>query len=162
MSKISQKKSPRINDPNMQNAFNRLYDHINEIVLSVNSNSSDSDSLGDGKKGDIRVIQGSDREVKLEIRVEDGCFESKLFDIDPDIDTSTITDLNVTQSSVAVTANGSVTISNGAAPSNDEIYELAIETNAKITALNSKLKEVIGIINDMNVNGFNIINKRNL
>ena len=45
------------------------------------------------------------------------------------------TNVTVTQSSGAVTADGSVTIANGAAPSNEEIYELAIETVTKLNAL---------------------------
>ena len=47
--KISQKKAPRINNAEMQNALNRIYDHINELVVSVNASSTDAEGVGDGK-----------------------------------------------------------------------------------------------------------------
>ena len=49
-------------------------------------------------------------------------------------------DITVTQSANAVTANGAVTIADGSSPSNDEIYELAIETSSKLNALLAKLR----------------------
>jgi hypothetical protein len=54
-------------------------------------------------------------------------------------------DVTVTQSSNAVTANNAVTIADGSSPSNDEIYELAIETVTKLNSLLAKLRTA-GII----------------
>lgn len=39
----------------------------------------------------------------------------------------TVANTSLTQSSNEVTADGSVTVADGSAPSNDEIYELAVE-----------------------------------
>lgn len=41
-----------------------------------------------------------------------------------------VTGVSLTQTANGVTANGSVTVADGATPSNDEIYELAIEIQA--------------------------------
>jgi hypothetical protein len=49
-------------------------------------------------------------------------------------------DVVVTQSANPVTGNDAVTIADGAAPSNDEIYELAIDTSVKLNALLAKLR----------------------
>jgi len=57
-----------------------------------------------------------------------------------DIPMTAETNVAVTQSAGPVTADGSVTIANGAAPSNDEIYELAVETVTKLNALLTKLR----------------------
>lgn len=57
---------------------------------------------------------------------------------------TTPTPVAVTQSANPVTGNGAVTVADGASPSNDEIYELAIE-------LAESLEALIGLLEDAGV-----------
>tara|TARA_Y100000590_G_C15664924_1_gene994091 strand:+ start:1185 stop:1622 length:438 start_codon:yes stop_codon:yes gene_type:complete len=140
--KISQKKAPRIKDAEMQTALNRIYDHINELVTSVNAASTDAEGVGDGKEGDMRVVKTSGREVKLEIRVDEGWYSSTVVDTDPDV--TKLTD------------------SSGGASTNNTIEEVTDVPTAKngIKELATKLNEVIDIINNMNSSGFKMIDRR--
>lgn len=54
-------------------------------------------------------------------------------------------DVTLTQTSNGITADGSVTVADGTSPSNDEIYELAVELHAKLNAVLAKLR-LAGII----------------
>ena len=56
-----------------------------------------------------------------------------------------VADIVVTQSSNAITGNDAVTIADGSAPSNDEIYELAIDTVTKLNTVLARLRSA-GII----------------
>lgn len=154
MPEISQKKAPRIKDADLQTALNRIYDHINELVVSVNSSSSDADSVGDGKEGDMRVIKGSDKNVGIELRVDEGWYGSKIFDTDPDI-----TKLTEGTGVAAVTA-----IPNSVGLANNAAVATLVATNASfeqaVSSLTAKLNEVIDIINSMNVSGFKILDRR--
>ena len=140
--KISQKKAPRINNAEMQNGLNRIYDHINELVVSVNASSTDAEGVGDGKEGDMRVVKTSGREVKLEIRVDEGWYPSTIVDEDPDV--TKLID------------------SSGGASTNNTIEEVTNVDTAKdgIKELATKLNEVIDIINNMNSSGFKMIDRR--
>ena len=74
--KISLKHAPKVTDSTVQLALNRVYDHINEIINSVNKDATDSESSGDGKAGDIRVVTKSNNDVVLEVRTQYGWFET--------------------------------------------------------------------------------------
>ena len=54
-------------------------------------------------------------------------------------------DVTLTQTANGITADGSVTVADGTSPSNDEIYELAVELHAKLNAVLAKLR-LAGII----------------
>ena len=139
---ISVKKPARYEkDAAIQAAFNDIYKHINEIIDSVNSVGTDVEGEGSGKEGDMRVVQKSDQNVSLEVRVEDGWYESQLFDTNPDISTTTIAALT------GVDGSGS-----NAAP--------LTATNAAIVTIVAKLNEVINLIQEMNVSGFKILDRR--
>ena len=126
--KISLKKPIRYEkDAVIQKAFNDIYKHINELVDSVNSVGTDALGEGDGKEGDMRVVQKSDQNVSLEVRVEEGWYESQLFDTNPDISTTTIAALT------GVDGSGS-----DAAP--------LTGTNAAIVTIVAKLNEIINLI----------------
>ena len=140
--KISQKKAPRIKDAEMQTALNRIYDHINELVTSVNAASTDAEGVGDGKEGDMRVVKTSGREVKLEIRVDEGWYSSTIVDTDPDV-------IKLTDSSGGASTNNTIEEVTDVATAKDGIKELA-----------TKLNEVIDIINNMNSSGFKMIDRR--
>ena len=56
-----------------------------------------------------------------------------------------VADIVVTQSSNGITGNDAVTIADGSAPSNDEIYELAIDTVTKLNTVLARLRSA-GII----------------
>lgn len=69
------------------------------------------------------------------------------FDTAPAAQPSHIADASaasLTQSANEVTADGSVTVSDGSAPTNDEIFELAVENKADIDSLVTKLNSVLG------------------
>lgn len=155
---ISLKKPARYEkDAALQKIFNDVYKHINELVDSVNSVGTDALGEGDGKEGDMRVTKKSDQTVSLEVRVEDGWYESQLFDSNPNITTSTIT--NCTDSLDGADLTGS-TLTTSATPTVDELEACVGSLGGKINILNDKLKEVIDIINDMNVSGFKILDRR--
>ena len=54
-------------------------------------------------------------------------------------------DVTLTQTANGITADSSVTVADGTSPSNDEIYELAVELHAKLNAVLAKLR-LAGII----------------
>ena len=156
--KISLKKPIRYEkDAAIQKAFNDVYKHINELVDSVNKAGTDALGEGDGKEGDMRVVQKSDQNVSLEVRVEEGWYESQLFDTNPDISTSTITDC--TDSLDGATFTGSA-LTTSATPSHEELEACIGVLGGKINILNGKIKEIADLIQEMNVSGFKILDRR--
>ena len=152
--KISQKKAPRIKDAEMQTALNRIYDHINELVTSVNAASTDAEGVGDGKEGDMRVVKTSNREVRLEVRVDEGWYTSTIVDTDPNV--GSINDL--TGGTVMSKINNTTGV-DIAASTGTQVPTVAEFENA-IASLTAKLNEVIDIINNMNSSGFKMIDRR--
>ena len=69
---ISKKRSKKVENPITQRAIDRIYDDINEVIGAVNQGVGDSESLGNGKAGDMRVVENSDRSVSLEVRTKEG------------------------------------------------------------------------------------------
>lgn len=58
------------------------------------------------------------------------------------------TAVSLTQTSNGVTADGSVTVADGSGPTNDEIYELAIELNAVQAALVAKVNSILATLEE--------------
>lgn len=74
------------------------------------------------------------------------------FDTTPVAQPSHVADataVSLTQSASAVSADGSVTVADGSAPSNDEIYELAIELKAVQDELVSKVNTLLSDLADL-------------
>ena len=67
---------PKVADAEVQLAINSIYNEINRIIDAVNSNVTDAEQQGSGKPGDIRVTNKSDNTVVLEVRTNDGWFET--------------------------------------------------------------------------------------
>ena len=77
MAKIkSLKHAPKVTDAEVQRAINKIYDEINTLIDSVNSSVTDIEKEGSGKPGDVRVTTKSDRDVVLEVRTDEGWFET--------------------------------------------------------------------------------------
>lgn len=77
MAKIkSLKHAPKVTDAEVQLAINKIYDEINTLIDSVNSSVTDIEKEGSGKPGDVRVTTKSDRNVVLEVRTDEGWFET--------------------------------------------------------------------------------------
>ena len=132
--------TPRSSDPAIQKSFNRIFDELNQIKNSMKSlSNSDTESLGSGEKGDIRVSQNSNDTVSLEVRVKDGWYGSQLFDSNPSI-------TSITDSTGGTAGN---TINDTTSSVKDDLASLA-----------SKINEIIVILNNMNVSGFKILDKR--
>lgn len=132
--------APKNSDPAIQKSFNRIFDELNLIKNSMKSASvADTESLGSGDKGDMRVSQNSDESVSLEVRVKDGWYGSQLFETNPGI--TSITD--------STTGTSSDTINDTTSSVKDDLASLA-----------GKINEIITIINAMNVSGFKILDKR--
>ena len=152
--KISQKKAPRINNAEMQNALNRIYDHINELVVSVNASSTDAEGVGDGKEGDMRVVKTSNREVRLEVRVDEGWYTSTIVDTDPNV-VKLIGETGVAAVTTIPNSGGiPVNVSSATLVAENANFEQAV------SSLTAKLNEVIDIINNMNSSGFKMIDRR--
>ena len=132
--------TPRSSDPAIQKSFNRIFDELNQIKNSMKSlSNADTESLGSGKKGDMRVSQNSNDTVSLEVRVKDGWYGSQLFDSNPSI-------TSITDSTGGTAGN---TINDTTSSVKDDLAYLA-----------SKINEIIVILNNMNVRGFKILDKR--
>tara|TARA_Y100000768_G_scaffold165035_1_gene123520 strand:+ start:1642 stop:1905 length:264 start_codon:yes stop_codon:yes gene_type:complete len=67
---------PKVADAEVQLAINKIYNEINTLIDSVNSSVTDYEQEGSGKPGDVRVTTKSDRDVVLEVRTDEGWFET--------------------------------------------------------------------------------------
>ena len=150
----SKKRAPKIDDPKLQLVINSIYTDINELIDAVNVSANDTFSEGSGKQGNIRVSNKSDRTVAIEVRTEEGWFESQIFESNPDV--TEITDS--TGGSVATTIANTTGV-DIAASTGTQVPTVAEFENA-VASLSSKLNEVIVILNKMNPNGFRMIEKR--
>ena len=143
MAKIkSLQHAPKVSAAEVQLALNKIYNEINTLIDGVNSNVTDLEKEGSGKPGDIRVTNKSNRRVALEVRTEEGWFESQVFTSEPNI--TELRDL-----SGGASTNNTIEAVTDVATAANGIKELAV-----------KLNEVIVILNDMNPNAFKMIQKR--
>lgn len=147
--------TPRSSDPAIQKSFNRIFDELNQIKNSMKSHSNaDTESLGSGEKGDMRVSQNSNDTVSLEVRVKDGWYGSQLFDSNPSI--TSLTNNN------GVSASDTISDTTGLANNADVSTNVptTAEFESAVSSLASKINEIIVILNNMNVSGFKILDKR--
>ena len=69
---IAKKNPPAVKEPEISRAISEIYDDINDIISSVNSNIiSVKDTVG-GKTGDIRVTKVSEDKYRFEAKAEEG------------------------------------------------------------------------------------------
>ena len=147
--------APKNSDPAIQKSFNRIFDELNLIKNSMKSASvADTESLGSGDKGDMRVSQNSDESVSLEVRVKDGWYGSQLFETNPGITSLT----NSTGVAATDVINNTTGVANNADVSTN--VPTTAEFEAAAASLAGKINEIITIINAMNVSGFKILDKR--
>ena len=126
--------APKNSDPAIQKSFNRIFDELNLIKNSMKSASvADTESLGSGDKGDMRVSQNSDESVSLEVRVKDGWYGSQLFETNPGI--TSITD--------STTGTSSDTINDTTSSVKDDLASLAGKINEIITIIMGLFSAVI-------------------
>jgi hypothetical protein len=140
----SKKHPPKMSNTELQTAFNDVYKHLNEIFDSVNSENLDIKSEGSGKPGDMRIVEKKNKQTSLEVRTDEGWFESNLFDSTPNVVKLT--------NSTGVTAN--TTIADCTASYDQPIL------NGNFSDLATKLNEIIDILNNMNEHGFSMIKRR--
>tara|TARA_R110002167_G_scaffold148194_7_gene341104 strand:+ start:2215 stop:2478 length:264 start_codon:yes stop_codon:yes gene_type:complete len=77
MAKIkSLQHAPKVSDSEVQLAINKIYNELNTLIDGVNSSVTDIEKEGSGKPGDVRVTTKSDRNVVLEVRTNEGWFET--------------------------------------------------------------------------------------
>jgi hypothetical protein len=129
---------PRAETKELQFALNDIYNHLNNLYKS-SEGTKDIEPLGSGKSGDIRVVQKSNRETGLEIKIDQGWFSSLIYPQSPNI--TKLTD----NGGSSVTANNTIEAITADATVKDAIKELSV-----------KLNEVIDIINSVNNSGFEI------
>ena len=140
----SLKHPPKVSDSEVQLAINKIYDEINTLIDAVNSSSDETSAEGSGKSGDIRVSKKSNRRVAIEVRTDEGWFESQVFKDEPNL-------------SVFRNLTGGT--------SSDTIAEVPIAYNGAtlanaLSSITDKIIEIVAILNEMNPNAFKMIEKR--
>ena len=102
----------------------------------------------------MRVSQNSNDTVSLEVRVKDGWYGSQLFDSNPSI--TSLTNNN------GVSASDTISDTTGLANNADVSTNVptTAEFESAVSSLASKINEIIVILNNMNVSGFKILDKR--
>ena len=75
---ISKKRAPHISADNLERVLAQVYDDINEVIDSVNQESSTEEKKGfEGKSGDMRIaVDPSDKKYYLEMRSDEGWVRS--------------------------------------------------------------------------------------
>ena len=75
---ISKKRAPHISTDNLERVLAQVYDDINEVIDSVNQESSTEEKKGfEGKSGDMRVTKDSDdSKYYLEMKSDEGWVRS--------------------------------------------------------------------------------------
>tara|TARA_Y100001963_G_scaffold93063_1_gene128076 strand:- start:802 stop:1242 length:441 start_codon:yes stop_codon:yes gene_type:complete len=140
----SKKHPPKMSNTELQTAFNDVYKHLNEIFDSVNSENLDIKSEGSGKPGDMRIVEKKNKQTSLEVRTDEGWFESNLFDSTPNVVKLT--------NSTGVTANTTIVDCTAS--------YVEANVNGNFSDLATKLNEIIDILNNMNEHGFSMIKRR--
>jgi len=155
MAKIkSLQHAPKVSDAEVQLALNKIYNEINTLIDGVNSNVTDTEKEGSGKPGDIRITNKSNRRVALEVRTDEGWFESQVFTSEPNI--AELRNLTGVAASSIISNTTGVDI---AASTGTQVPTVA-EFESAVSSLAEKLNEVIVILNGMNPNAFKMIQKR--
>ena len=128
---IAKKNPPAVKEPEISRAISEIYDDINDIISSVNSNIiSVKDTVG-GKTGDIRVTKVSEDKYRFEAKAEEGWIRPGGVDV------------NITQITDALdgaSLTGS-TVTTSSTPTVDELEAcvgvLAGKVNEILTQLNN-------------------------
>mgnify|MGYP006908383458 CR=1 FL=1 len=70
---ISQKRAPKVVDPNLNRIITKLYDDINEIINAVNNNNSSLQNESyTGKTGNIKLQRKDDGTYELQGKTNEG------------------------------------------------------------------------------------------
>ena len=70
---ISQKRSQKVSENNLQRVVDRIYDDINEIINSVNQgDTSELKNTFKGKSGDIRLAKINNGTYEIQGRTDEG------------------------------------------------------------------------------------------
>ena len=129
----STKVPPRVSDQEFQRALNEIYVHLNYLFTSQKG-TEDTESLATGKKGDMRVVERSDREAGIEIRTDKGWYSSGIFNDIPRV--------------VKLTDSSGGTGDNTLAAIEGSYTQATIRNN--FADLAKKLNEVIELLNGIN------------
>ena len=75
---ISKKRAPHVSADNLERILAQVYDDINEVIDSVNQETSVEERKGyEGKSGDVRVARDpTDKKYYLEMRADEGWMRS--------------------------------------------------------------------------------------
>ena len=122
---ISRKNPPRLNNSEMSRAFEEVYDVLNEIINSVNSNLVSVQDTKSGKTGDIRITKVSEDKYRLEAKSKEGWVRPGGVD-------NTITELID-----STTGTASNTLNDTSSSVKDDLASLASKVNEIITELNN-------------------------
>ena len=74
---LQKKAPPRMKDPEIARAFQRVYDDLNELINAVNQGSTTREkSVTKGKAGDLRVVKHGSGSYYLEAKTDEGWIKS--------------------------------------------------------------------------------------
>tara|TARA_R110000765_G_scaffold164103_1_gene269138 strand:+ start:201 stop:473 length:273 start_codon:yes stop_codon:yes gene_type:complete len=75
---ISKKRAPHVSADNLERILAQVYDDLNEVIDSVNQETSVEERKGyEGKSGDVRVARDpTDKKYYLEMRADEGWVRS--------------------------------------------------------------------------------------
>lgn len=74
---LQKKSPPKVQDPEIARAFQRVYDDLNELINSVNQGNTTSEkSTTKGKSGDLRVVKHGSGSYYLEAKTDEGWVRS--------------------------------------------------------------------------------------
>ena len=70
---LQKKSPPRVKDPDMARALQKVYDDINDLINSVNQGDTTSQkSVTKGKSGDLRIVKHGSGKYYMEARTDEG------------------------------------------------------------------------------------------
>lgn len=70
---LQKKSPPRVKDPDMARALQKVYDDINDLINSVNQGDTTSlKSITKGKSGDLRIVKHGSGKYYMEARTDEG------------------------------------------------------------------------------------------
>ncbi len=81
MSKTSTKRAPQVSVEGMERIIQQIYDDINDIIRSVNSQLANLES-SEGKVGDIKVLSNDVNSYELRAKTRDGWVKVDLSFVD--------------------------------------------------------------------------------
>ena len=86
MADLKTKRAPQVAIEGMERIIQQIYDDINDVINSVNQSEDAMRNLGKGKVGDIKVVQASSGDDRIEVRTKSGWSKVNLTRIEKQVD----------------------------------------------------------------------------